>query len=181
MKERYQGQLDIRCSNSLRGADFYTNTGSIRKAIDEILSSMAEYGQDYPAVSIDFCEDDIQEHGSLSTMGSMFSQDSVAFDKNERQRLHEEGFTSATIIISQEGSFPTHDFDRDMRKLHEGGGTLANIRKALIGYAGWTIESRWESDKLYKSWQILDEEEVNTIFKPIFDGFTHFIKIIYKV
>lgn len=142
-------KLNLCIDRAFKGADFYTSTHSIRQAIEEILSSMEEFSDTFPEVMLNF---DDEECGDYS---------------------------KASIIIEQLGSFPKHDFERDQKKLLEGGGTLANIKKTLAGFASWNIESRWEGDSSPHTWSILGDGYDGWV-EHYPEGFRHIISIIYK-
>lgn len=149
LREKYP-LLDIEIDKSVKGADFYTYTRNIRLAIEEILSSMQDFAEGHNRVQIRFYQEDLSN-----------------------------GYFRAVLTFEQEGSFPSHDFERDRRKLDSGGGTMGNIRKALKGYADWAVESRWLDQEIPSRWTILGET-VGLQSISSANGFKHIISIVHR-
>ena len=145
-------ELDITVAGNLKGADMYTDVGSIRRAIRLILKSMQEYGQ-HPKVVVSYLEDDTPDD-----------------------------YIKSTITLTQFGSFPAHALSRDMSRLHEGnGGTLGTIRQLLDGLGEWSICSKWLDRESSDRWRILRSEteaELSSVAPA--EGFSHVISIYHK-
>lgn len=149
LKEKYP-RLQIDIDRSVKGADFYTYTRNIRLAIEEILSSMQDFAEGHNIVHVGFQQEDLSD-----------------------------GYFRAVLTFEQEGSFPSHDFERDRRKLESGGGTMDNIKNALEGYADWAVESKWLDQEAPSRWTILGETS-GTEPIPSAKGFKHIISIVHK-
>lgn len=147
--------LNIEISRSVKGADFYTSTRHLMSAIEEILSSMNELSAEHPYIRIGF-------------------EDIDGEDLSEELR----DFSKAVITIEQPGSFPKHSFARDKEKFSNGGGTLANIMKALKGYADWAVISSWNDGTEPVRWMPMTGEFIRPGHQP--EGFRHEISILYK-
>ena len=144
--------LDLNISGALRGADMYTETRVVRSAIRLILKSMEEY-RSHPRVDVAFLEDEI-----------------------------EDDLLKSTLVITQNGSFPSHTLQRDMGRLNESdGGTFGTIRKMLDGLCEWAVYSKWPDQEGAIRWRILrDETEPELSPLDRAEGFSHIISIYHK-
>ena len=154
MKEVMQ-PLELEVDGSVRGADMYTDTGSVREAIRLILSSMRDFNinGEHPRVSISYNEE-------------------VTPDKA----------IQSTITLTQHLSYPVHKLSHDMDRLKGmDAGSLGTIRKKLDGLCGWSVCSKWPDREGPDCWRIL-REETEAELSPISEteGFTHIISIYHR-
>ena len=151
MKEFFPS-LDITVKKNVKGADFYTGTRHLRDALSEILASMNDF-KEHPEVVVGYEEDE---------------------NSNPEYVL-------CKLSIEQVGSYPSHTLERDMDKLHAGGGTLSNIRKSLEGYANWSVISRWNEGSAPKMWNILTDSDIPEVQDSAeAEGFKHVITVYQK-
>ena len=147
--------LELEVDGSVRGADMYTDTGSVREAIRLILGSMRDFNKqgEHPRVSVSFREEAKPDHAYQSY-----------------------------ITLTQYGSYPDHDLAHDMARLKgDDAGSLGTIRKKLDGLCGWSVCSKWPDRESPDCWRILGEEtepELSPIPEAV--GFTHIISIYHK-
>lgn len=144
--------LRFTIKKNIKSADFYTDTMHIRNAITELLSCMNEFKM-HKNVIINYEEDEISNPD----------------------------YIICSLIIEQTGSFPSHAIEQDIRKIKAGGGTMANIRKSLLGYANWSIISRWGESGVSQKWNVLSDTyipEIENVQEA--DGFKHIISVYQK-
>ena len=150
--KEYFPELNITIKKNVKGVDFYTDTRHFRYAMTEILSSMNDFKENREIV-VSYEEDDESDHD----------------------------YVICSVILEQKGSFPLHSLEHDMQKMKAGGGTMANIRKSLSGYATWSMVSRWNDSDEPQRWNVLRMDNVPAI-EPASEaeGFKHIVSVYQK-
>lgn len=144
--------LEITVRKNVKGVDFYTDTRHFRNAVTEILSSM----------------NDFKEHSSIV----------VSYEEDDES---DPDYVICSVVIEQLGSFPSHSIDHDIQKMRSCGGTLANIRKSLAGYATWSLISKWNDSSTPKRWNVLSLGNVPEIEEETeAEGFKHIVSVYQK-
>jgi hypothetical protein len=144
-------QVHIEVERNLKGADIYTNTGIIRKALKLIIESMKEYDS-ASSILLGYAESTYKD----------FTKSIITIE-------HKDSFPVHSFVRDREKLLTTN------------GGTLGVLRNILNGICEWSIVSKWPDQNSPIKWNILksnDSPEMEEI--PISNGFTHIISIIHK-
>lgn len=139
--------------DGLNALDCYLDVGRLRFVLDKIISLMSD-----------------PKHSSHNKVVVSLLP-----------RHYSNGFIVETISIEQYGSFDSKPIEDVIARFEAGAGDLATIKNAMMGYFGWSIESKWQN--IAQRWNIIHDDSVpnrEPILREDATGFRNLIRIYHK-